>query len=233
MQEEDISDLEAVLSEARFARYVERAGGDRRNAIDLYSLNCQVSESFYTPLHFLEICLRNKISRVAAELPFGDPETPWFERPEFQLGRNQAAQLEKAKRDLQEERKPLEPGRIFAALTFGYWTAFLGKDYDRHWQRGLHKIARRTDGRGLRRTELSEPLDRLRRLRNRVAHHEPILHWNLPKHHDNCHRLLGWIAPRAAQWCRELSRFDAVYPSGGVPDLQKENARRGGVGGRF
>jgi hypothetical protein len=233
MQEEEISELEAILSEARFARYVDWAMGDRQHALKLYSLNCQVSESFYTPLHFLEICLRNKISSIATELPFGDPSLPWFDRPEFQLGRNQPKQVEKAKRDLHEEGKPLEPGRIFAALTFGYWTAFLGKDYDPHWQQGLNRIARRADGKGLRRKDLSEPLDRLRRLRNRVAHHEPILTWDLRKHHDNNLLLLEWIAPRAAQWCRQLSRFEGVYPMDRLLLPQIENARRGGTGGRF
>ena len=65
-----------------------------------------------------------------------------------------------------------------AALTFGYWTAMLGKEYEDLWQTILKAIAQREDGRGLRRKDFSHSLGAIRMLRNRLAHHETILHWD-------------------------------------------------------
>ena len=50
-------------------------------------------------------------------------------------------------------------------------------------------------------------------LRNRVAHHEPIIMWNLSKHYDKFIELTGWLSPPAAEWCEANSRFRDLYPA--------------------
>ena len=107
------------------------------------------------------------------------------------------------------------PGRIVAALTFSFWTAMFGKDYETLWQTTLHRIGR-PDGKGLKRKDFSGPLAPIRTLRNRIAHHEPIITWDLPKHHGRIIELTGWLSPSAAEWCAAHSRFLEVYPSGGI-----------------
>lgn len=49
---------------------------------------------------------------------------------------------------------------MVASLTFGYWTTMLGKEYEDLWQKTLKDIARREDGKGLRRKDFSTPLGR-------------------------------------------------------------------------
>lgn len=226
MDDRGIEDLTEALSLERFSRYLAWAGGDRLRAVELYTLNCQLSESLYTPLHMLEVVLRNRIHRIASTAIGEKLATPWFDRPEFLRGSRQAAQIAKAKEELAEGGKALEPGRIVAALTFGYWTAFFGKDYEVAWQQILHRIARRPDGKGLGRKDFARPLTPLRILRNRIAHHEPILTWNLPSHHEKIVQLTGWLSPIAADWCRRHSRFPVLYPPQGVElvlmDLNRE-----------
>ena len=100
--------------------------------------------------------------------------------------------------------------------------AKLGKPYENLWQTDLHRIARREDGKGLRRKDFAGSLTPIRLLRNRIAHHEPILEWDLPKHHDAMLRLTGWLSPSAADWCRGLDRFGVVYPAEPLA-LVKEN----------
>jgi hypothetical protein len=207
----DINGLEEALSLERFSRYLAWAGGDREAAVRLYTVNTRLSESLYTPMQTLEIALRNRIHRVLSEAYH--PE--WFNEPAFQGGR-QLEQLDKAKKDLAEAKKPLEAPRVVAALTFGYWTALFGKEYEDLWRKTLQKIAARPDGRRLGRKDFSTPLTPIRILRNRIAHHEPILHWNLPKHHSKMLELVEWLSPAAATWCRAESRFDAVYPAEGI-----------------
>lgn len=203
--------FEAFVYNDRFSRYLLWAGGDRTRAVELYSANARVSEALYIPLQALEIALRNRINCVASGLLRDEPDVLWFDRPEFQLGARQAEQVAKAKRDLIDSGKAVEPSRVVAALTFGYWTACFSSDYEQLWRLGLHKIAQTADGKALRRRQFTQPLLPLRMLRNRVAHHEPIIHWSLDRHHANILGLLDWLSPAAGMWCRENSRFKSVY----------------------
>jgi hypothetical protein len=124
--------------------------------------------------------------------------------------------LAKARQDLMENHKQETPGAMVAALTFGFWTAMLGREYENLWQTTLNDIARREDGKGLQRKDFAKPLALIRFLRNRLSHHETVLHWDLRKHHDAIIRLTGWLSPVAAEWCKACSRFGAIYPADGI-----------------
>jgi hypothetical protein len=215
------SEIEAVLSLERFARYLEWAGGDRAMALEFYVLTTRLSEALYTPLQMLEVALRNRIHGVMTAAH----HDRWFEDDRFLMAGNQQSQLFKAIEDLASDKRELTAGRMVAALTFSFWTAMLSPIYDALWQTTLHKIARRQDGKGLRRKDFSRPLAQIRTLRNRVAHHEPIIYWNLPKHYEAIIQLTEWLSPSAANWSRTHSRFVDAYPAEGVrlhlPDSQE------------
>lgn len=210
-------ELEEALSLERFSRYLEWAGGDRGRAIELYTLNTRLSESLYTPLQMLEVTLRNRIHAIMTEA-HGEA---WFQDGTVLLGEWQPEQLGKAITDVEADRKEPTPGRVVAALTFSFWTAMFGKNYDPLWQTTLHRIARRPDGKGLRRKDFSGPLAAIRSLRNRTAHHEPIIAWNLPKHYATIIDMTQWLSPSAAEWCRAHSRFLEVYPAEGITLAQE------------
>lgn len=205
-------EIERVLSLERFARYREWAAGDAQRALDLYGLNTRLSEALYTPMQMLEVALRNRIHSVLSEVR----HDRWFEEDGFPAVAIQREQLERAIADIRKEGKDPTPGQVVATLTFSFWTSMLSPTYETLWQTTLHRIARREDGKGLRRKDLSAPLTPIRVLRNRIAHHEPILHWNLPRHHDAILRVIAWLSPAAADWCIFHSRFRAVYPPEGL-----------------
>jgi hypothetical protein len=115
--------LELALSLERFERYLAWAGGDRERAIELYTLNTRISESLYTPLQSLEVVLRNRIHLVMTEAFGGEG---WFQQPGVLLNERQPEQLAKAIEDLESVNKMPTPGRIVAALSFGFWTAMFG-----------------------------------------------------------------------------------------------------------
>jgi hypothetical protein len=56
----------------------------------------------------------------------------------------------------------------------------------------------------------------IRTLRNRIAHHEPIIAWDLPKHYRRMIEMTGWLCPAAADWCEAHSRFLEAYPREGI-----------------
>lgn len=202
------ADLEDALSLERFQRYVDWAGGNKTQAFHLYALNTQLSEALYTPLQMLEITLRNRFHSVLSDA-FGEQ---WFDEPGLLRSHHQIIQLEKAKTDLAERGKAMSAGAIVSILTFGFWTGLLSPVYENLWQRTLHKAARNEHGKGLTRKALSVPLTPIRVLRNRIAHHEPILSWNLPAHHESILTVTGWLSPAACNWSRYHSRFAKIYP---------------------
>lgn len=201
------TEFEATLSLERFARYLAWRSGDHARALELYALNTQLSEALYTPLQILEVTLRNRIHTVLTAAR----HERWFEDDGYLLLEHQCSQIIEAAEQISAHREPT-PSRIVAALTFSFWTAMLGNHYEELWQKTLHDIARRESGKGLARKDFSRPLSPIRALRNRVAHHEPIVQWDLPKHYKNIVQLIRWLSPAAAEWCERYSRFPEVYP---------------------
>lgn len=206
------ANLEEALSLERFQRYVDWADGDKGKAFSLYGLNTQLSEALYTPLQILEITLRNRFHHVLSD-SFGET---WFDQPGFLLSHHHRQQLVKAKIDLTARDKTASTGAIISVLTFGFWTGLLSLDYENLWQQVLHKASRDVHGKGLTRKALIKPLTPIRVLRNRIAHHEPILSWNLPMHHKSMLEITRWLSPAAYAWNEYHSRFDTIYPDDGI-----------------
>lgn len=202
------TEIEHALSAERFERYMRWADNDRGRAIELYILNVRISEAFYVPLHFLEVALRNRFHAVLAD----HMHEEWYYEPGFLLAENQQDQVMEAVDRLREEGKPPTPGRVVAALTFGFWTTFTNRPYEPLWRQVLHRSGSR-DGRNLSRKDLARPLTRFRKLRNRIAHHEPVLHWNLTAHHAEMIAVTEWLSPVAADLIARHSRFRDVYPA--------------------
>jgi len=214
----EVAEMEAALSLERFARYVAWAGGDRTRALELYTLNTKLSEALYTPLQVLEVALRNRVHTIMSAA-HGER---WFEADSLLKAPHQREQVEVALAELARGDKEPLPGRVVAALTFSFWTAMVSPAYEDLWRSTLNVIATTADGRRLSRKQLSRPLTPIRILRNRIAHHEPILHWDLPKHHGSMRQVTEWLSPAAAGWCASVDRFPSVYPPQGY-DLASPN----------
>ena len=58
-----------------------------------------------------------------------------------------------------------------------------------------------------------KPLAEIRTLRNRIAHHEPIVMWDLSRRYGKIMELTGWLSPATAEWCAAHNQFSQVYPS--------------------
>ncbi|WP_341991854.1 Abi family protein [Azorhizobium sp. AG788] len=217
-----IDDMEQALSLERFGRYVAWANGDRARALVLYTLNAQISEALYIAMQTLEVSLRNRIHTVIA----ANHGERWFECRGLITTPHQLSQVADAIAELQGQNKEPTPGRIVAAMSFSFWTAMFSPVYEDLWRATLKDIARR-NGKTLARKDFSRPLTQVRLLRNRIAHHEPILHWDLRSHHRAIRNLTGWLSPPALTWSAPLDRFEQVYPADdlALTRLRSENCR--------
>jgi hypothetical protein len=63
----------AWLSEPRYARFLDAAGGDHKRAMALYEWHVDLSVASFGLIHRFEVLLRNAIDRVLGE---GQPQTP-------------------------------------------------------------------------------------------------------------------------------------------------------------
>ena len=194
--------LDEILSIERFNRYLAWAGNDRPNAFQLYALNTQLSESLYTSLQMLEIALRNRIHVVMSE-KFSEY---WFDEQTIMTTAYQQKRIKNAKKELSIEGKPLSPSGVIAKLMLGFWTTLLNRDHVNLWHQCLYQIAE-----SKKRKHLAHPLAQIRLLRNRIAHHEPILHWDLPAHHQKILTTPKILSNAAFEWRTHHCRFEAVW----------------------
>lgn len=177
--ERKIKSFIATISKARLSKYLSKCGGNEKDAILLYHWNSQLSQSLYLPLQSFEIALRNRLNEYliylfGARWPYDSRALRTLANPEIHL-------LQKTiDRGVRERRSNPTTDQVVADLSIGFWVSLLAKRYHvpLKWRKNLasHIFTR---SRELSVQAAWEKCRRLRDLRNRVAHHEPVFHLKL------------------------------------------------------
>ena len=175
-----INTVKSMLSAARMGTYervLDAAGNpiSLAMALELYAWNAQVSAAFLTPLHICEVVTRNAVAEVL-EIRYGSrwPWSPGFEQslPVSRRGYCLTADLQNARRGA------ATTGKVIPELKFVFWQKmFTGRYDNRIWDHHLLRVMPNLDPSqpvATLRMAIYEDLERVRRLRNRIAHHEPI-----------------------------------------------------------
>jgi hypothetical protein len=102
-------------------------------------------------------------------------------------------------RNLQES-----PGRVVALLGLGFWCALTARHYDSCFGVPCLKDAF-PHKRHMGRLEAQTRLDHIRDIRNRIAHHESVLHLDLAKEHQFVLETIGWMCPVTQRWVTHTS----------------------------
>jgi hypothetical protein len=191
----NIARLRAAISEERFARYLSAALGDERLAWELYEWGLDVAAAFHVPLHALEITLRNRIFESIARV-HGRHWLTSLSRTSF-LRDSEIEMIDGAQRQVQRERRLAEAGDLIAALPFGFWVGLVAGYHD---QRLWRDATYRAFSGKMKRRDLHDLLDRLRTLRNRIAHHEHLLNRRLDDDLDRIDILLRSLNTEVATW---------------------------------
>lgn len=194
----------AWLSDARSAPFLDSVGGDHDKAVELYEWNARLGSACFTSIHHFEVLLRNAID---AQLGAGQPQTPVYETWLYDftiLRSNGIKKVMDAAGYLEGQNKQLSRGRIVAAVSFGFWTGLVGKEYDELWRQQLRQAFPHQND--LQIKHLRAPLKEIQRLRNRVAHHECLLDSPVEKQIADMIRIASYIDPRAARWIEAQDR---------------------------
>ena len=113
-------------------------------------------------------------------------------------------------------------------MHFGFWTGFFNKA---HAGTGIgHYLAQQAFPRAPRAGRDLKKLDarwrRIRDLRNRIFHHERIIHFaDLAAQHAAILEIVDWISPELRDMTRAIERFPAVHQAGVQPWLEQIAAR--------
>ncbi len=180
--------LQNFLSPERLATYLRMVQNNDSKAIDLYRENLKCCGEFYTQLHWLEIGLRNAINRILSE-KYG---SEWFFNAQIGLSEKDKIQIQKARERLVEDRKVLTNGNFVAQLSFGFWVNLFNPHYETLWRQCLRRVFVLTDGK-LERKKISGMLHPILKLRNRIAHYEPIMKYDLHKMQLDIVNVVKWI----------------------------------------
>jgi hypothetical protein len=150
----------------------------------------------------LEVLLRNRMHE-ALTAAYG---LDWYNQTAVGLDDQHVKQVSELEKKLIREKKPVSPGRIIGGLSFGFWTSMYTKGYNDLWLDQFHVIFK-TPSSGLQRKAVQSNLNSVRDLRNRMAHHEPLLHPGLVQKHEDILAIVGWMCPETEQWVRAHSQF--------------------------
>lgn len=206
---EQLYRLPQVLSAPRFATYLRSCSGDRVSALTLYRWNLEVSAAFLVPLHVLEVSLRNAIVDGIEAVHSGT--WPWSEGFLRSLP-NPPAPSYSPTRDLRRlSQLHRASGKITADLKFVFWEKMLtARHQDRLWSRCFYTVfpnAPTEAGSAQARAALRADVGEIRKLRNRIAHHEPIFTRDLHADRQRMIDIVRWRCDTTADW---LVRIDPV-----------------------
>nr|WP_210728440.1 hypothetical protein [Cellulomonas septica] len=187
--------------------YIDAAGGDRAGAVALYEWSTRTASSAFEIVGHLEVLLRNALDRqLAHHAREHENGIPWFLLP-TPGGDHVADQVDAVRarlRPLRQENRH----QIVAHLSFGFWTGLLGSKYEDLWRAALRHAFPHGNGQ---RKQISVAVERIRKFRNRLAHHDSMINVDLPFELRQITELAGWISPDAATWIQARSRAMEDY----------------------
>ncbi len=203
------NDFRTAISLKRLESYRQN-GKDDLDTVSRCLWNVSLCEAFYPSLQLMEVGLRNAIHSA---LSFSYRTPLWFKEPFLcQMCKEDVVQAEN---ELSSEGKdPADPDHLVSSFRFGFWVRLFGKHYQVPlWNNKTFLIRTFPHAKATERTRsvLAERVDKIRRFRNRVFHHESILKYNLGKRHAEIVEFVGFVNPALSTTLGIIDRFPLVH----------------------
>lgn len=213
--------FEQIISPARMARYLNACGGDTRKAMRLYRENLRLSQQMFTIISCFEISLRNAIDKEIT----GRLGNDWL-RDSVQVGGIfDNRRFEKTKKTVSKAVRDLSINythyKLLAEMEFGVWKYMFANPQYRATGRCLLNIfpGKPTSTAMVQYNNVFffNELDGINKLRNRIAHHEPICFQSsadvvdltyVKIQYDRIEKLLGWMNIDFKSLVYGLDQFD-------------------------
>ncbi len=174
------TDFEALICPVRCFRYLTALLNDTRKTMTLYRANLRLSQEIFSVLSVFEVVLRNKIDqhyRAAFNPTIGNDE--WLLHASNPGGYLTSHGCAKSLQSVQEALKGLYSGpgythdKLVAELMFGFWRfQFAAIEFMAAGSSLHHIFPNRPPATN--HTDIFKKLGFINKIRNRIAHHEPI-----------------------------------------------------------
>lgn len=211
----EASAVVAGLSPQRLGPYLAQVGGDPDEALLLYVYNARVAGALLEELGYAEVILRNALVaqlEIIAERVY--PGQVWYEC-ERMLDDWELSDILRVKNALLDRGEALSSGKVIAELGFGFWVHLISSDRSWIWRNGLPRAFPCFLGAAYHQEEIHGTAERLCELRNRIAHHEPLLEHDIAADHAQIINLVGWISSDTRNWVEASGRALALnFPKG-------------------
>lgn len=224
-----------ALSQQRMEAYAIHADRDEVDLVARYLWNMALAGALQDSLHVFEVTLRNAIYHACVKLidtsKLRMPDVQcWLDAdPSTLLYPQEAADVQRAKTRLPPDPKRRTPGHLIAKLGMGFWVQLMSRVYNelradgpKLWPQGLPLVFPARWPPGSKKVVPShgdremvfDQLQRIREIRNRVAHHEPIWDRNAGATYDTLLEVLGWMNPKMVAAIAALDSFPTVLAGG-------------------
>ncbi len=203
--------IERIISKERLKPYLKFHSYNFEKAVAHYKANIEVSESFYPLLSILEIGLRNNIDNQLKQR-FNDEI--WFENSSFIkiVSRFQIDKVSEARNNILRDRKTITSGKIISELSFGFWTSLLDSKFEKSLWKNIRLAFPNCPKNIRKRKTMSSKFNGVRKLRNRIFHHESVT-WSisaLTNYKNEIIEGIDWLGHNLLNWSQDIFRFDEV-----------------------
>ena len=174
-------DFEELFSSKRMQKYLLACNNDSRRAMTLYRYNLKLSQELFTIISCFEVVLRNRIDKQLAN-SLGDNWLRDIILPDGALSSDN--RVEHTRRIIEKAYKGLvsqgnySHSKLLSEMEFGVWKyMFSNTTYSLMGRKLLHIFPKKPKSSCSHRfdnTYVFQELDYINKLRNRIAHHEPI-----------------------------------------------------------
>lgn len=216
----EMEKYKATISMERLSAFIYSDVDNIDDIITRYQDNIKISQSLYPELSVLEITLRNTID-TAFKTQFGEE---WLESEVHNhkfLNHYDYNTLLKAYNDVKEEcskhSKKFTIGKVIANLNFGFWTNICQSKYNvKVWtKKGVFKgvFANYPKEKQQQIHAISNTLNSIRKLRNRVFHYERVLKnpVSILKKYNEILEILDYLPQNNHNILKNTSTFLNVY----------------------
>ncbi|NOL50407.1 Abi family protein [Pelistega europaea] len=198
----DIFCIRRVLSAPRLSTY-EKKTHQLASAINLYQWNMQIASALFECLGVCEIVVRNAVAQAIQSI-HGEQ---WVFSPRFlrSIPQKRREDLVRARRSTVDKTIP--------ELPFVFWQSFFTARFEKDiWYKQFRYVfpyAEMDDLASLRR-DIFCSLGRIRMLRNRIAHHEPIFNENIEEYYKAIIKIIAYRCEDTAYWLEQHQRVSIV-----------------------
>lgn len=201
---------EKVFSNERMQKFFDHHPDNVKKAIDHYQINIELSEALYPILSIFEVAFRNSLNR---ELSTHFDTSDWYIQQATTPGLKELnKEISNAKRHISKRAETISANKIVAELTLGFWVRLLNVEYELILWKSIRRAFPFMPKKERTRHNVSAPINKIRSLRNRIFHHEPVA-WNLNRLeqiHGDIINVMSWLNKDLPEVAKPVDRVLAV-----------------------